>query len=87
MLPVALAETLLAGCGGPDEEEPTGPSWAPRAASIDGLEVVAEADAAGFRLHTDSGDKTFLPGINLGSTVPLQQPGEVGSIPAEQYAT
>ena len=32
--------------------------------------VLAEADADGFRLHTASGDKTFLPGINLGSSVP-----------------
>ena len=87
LVPAALAAALLVGCGGPDDEEPAGPSWAPRAASIDGLEVVAESDADGFRLHTASGEKTFLPGVNLGSTVPLRQPGEVGGIPAEQYAT
>ncbi|QBR92816.1 hypothetical protein [Nocardioides euryhalodurans] len=83
----ALAASALVGCAGPDEPDgPSGPSWAPRAEQVDGLEVVATADADGFRLHTASGDKTFLPGVNLGSTVPLQQPGEVGTIPAEQYA-
>ncbi len=49
--------------------------------------MVAESDADGFRLHTASGDKTFLPGVNLGSTTPLHQPGEVGGIPAEQFET
>jgi len=82
----ALLATLLAGCSGPPREPRAGPSWAPRAVTVDGLEVVAQADADGFRLHTASGDKTFLPGVNLGSTVPLRQPGEVGSIPARQYA-
>jgi hypothetical protein len=35
-------------------------------------------------LHTADGDVTFLPGINLGSTTPGHQPGEL-SISAEQY--
>jgi len=41
----------------------------------------------GRRLHTASGDQTFLPGVNLGGTSPLRQPGEVGGIPADQFAT
>lgn len=86
-LAAVLCASTLVACGGPDEAGDAGPSWAPRAATVAGLATVAEADADGFRLHTASGDKTFLPGINLGSTVPLQQPGEVGTIPAEQYAT
>jgi hypothetical protein len=80
----ALLATLLVACGASDDGE--GPSWAADPARVEGMSVLAESDADGFRLHTASGDKTFLPGVNLGSTVPLRQPGEVGKIPAEQYA-
>ncbi|MET8151787.1 hypothetical protein ACIBSW_16650 [Actinoplanes sp. NPDC049668] len=56
---------------------PPGPSWAPRPVPVSGLRTVATADRAGFALHTASGDKRFLPGVNLGSTTPGHQPGEV----------
>ncbi|NYG54263.1 hypothetical protein [Nocardioides perillae] len=59
--------------------------WSPAPRTVDGLSVLAESDADGFRLHTASGEKTFLPGVNLGSSTPLHQPGEVGTIEAEQY--
>ena len=49
------------------------------------VRVLAEADADGFRLHTASGDKTFLPGMNLGSSVPTRQPGELDVLTAEDY--
>ena len=78
--------TVLAACSG-DAGRSSGSDWAPAARDVDGLSVLAESDEDGFRLHTASGDKTFLPGINLGSTVPLLQPGEVGKISAEQYRT
>jgi hypothetical protein len=47
--------------------------------------MLAQSDASGFRLFTRSGTKTFLPGINLGSTTPLHQPGEIGNIPGSDY--
>lgn len=89
---MTVAALLLAGSGcssspaDPDVPPAAGGGWAPAARDVGGLSVLAESDADGFRLHTASGDKSFLPGVNLGSTVPLQQPGEIGTIPAETYA-
>ncbi|HYH35458.1 MAG TPA: hypothetical protein VD814_09940, partial [Nocardioides sp.] len=80
-----LVATLVAACGGSKPEPPSGPDWAPRPLEVAGLEVLATAAGDDFRLHTASGDKTFLPGVNLGSTTPLHQPGEVGGIEPEQY--
>ncbi len=65
---------------------PTGPSWAPAARRAAGLNLVATAAGDRFALHTASGDVTFLPGVNLGSTTPGHQPGEL-SVTAEQYRT
>ena len=56
---------------------PDGPSWGQAAQEDAGLTSVATSSAAGFRLHTASGDKTFVPGMNLGSTTPTHQPGEL----------
>ena len=63
---------------------PAGPSWAPRPVAGAGLRTVATAGGGRYALHTAGGDVTFLPGINLGSTTPGHQPGEL-SIGAEQY--
>jgi hypothetical protein len=76
-----LASALLAGCGSGSAD---GPSWAPQPATVAGLRVLARADADGFALHTAGGDRTFLPGINLGSTTPGHQPGEL-AIAASDY--
>jgi hypothetical protein len=65
-----------------DRSTGAGPSsdWSPAPAEQHGLSVLASADANGFRLRTGGGRRTFLPGVNLGSTTPLHQPGEVASI-------
>ncbi len=60
-----------------------GPSWAPAVRTTDGLASVATSTASGFRLHTASGDKTFVPGMNLGSTTPTHQPGELAMTAAD----
>ncbi|KRF12456.1 hypothetical protein ASG90_15955 [Nocardioides sp. Soil797] len=78
-----MASTLSACSGDGDKEKPV--SWSPTPSVVNGLDLVAESDADGFRLHTASGDKTFLPGINLGSTVPLHQPGEIDVLTADDY--
>jgi hypothetical protein len=87
---------VLAGCSlldgsGPEEDPvaeddpvPAGPSWAPAPRTVDGLEVVARSGPGGFALHTRGGDVGFLPGVNLGSTTPGHQPGEL-AITAEDY--
>jgi len=82
---------VLSGCNGDErvyrESVPnagTSPSWAPRPAHAAGLSELAVADAHGFRVFTATGAKRFLPGINLGSTTPLHQPGEL-AISASDY--
>jgi hypothetical protein len=63
---------------------PAGPSWAPRPVTEAGLRTVATAGDGRYAVHTAGGDVTFLPGVNLGSTTPGHQPGEL-SVGAEQY--
>ncbi|AGZ39081.1 hypothetical protein [Actinoplanes friuliensis] len=78
----AFAIAGMTGIGSP----PAGRSWAPSPASTAGLSSVATAAGQEFALHTAGGDVTFLPGVNLGSTTPGYQPGEL-SISAAQYRT
>ncbi|GID92194.1 hypothetical protein Adi01nite_16060 [Amorphoplanes digitatis] len=56
---------------------PAGRSWAPRPVTAGGLVALARAGAGAYALHTSGGDRTFLPGVNLGSTTPGSQPGEL----------
>lgn len=78
----AFAIPGLAAIGAP----PSGRSWAPAPVLGRGLARVATAGHGRFALHTAGGDVTFLPGINLGSTTPGHQPGEL-SITGAQYRT
>jgi len=74
-LAVLAGAAALVGCSGSDDSDGdgggAGTDWTPAPASVAGLSVLAQSDADGFRLHTASGDKTFLPGANLGSSTPL----------------
>ncbi|MCR8670651.1 hypothetical protein [Agrococcus sp. HG114] len=84
---LVLTAALLAGCasaGAAPDPEPSS-DWAPAAVQAGGLRVLAESDRDGFRLHTASGDKGFLPGVNVGATVPLHQPGEIDVLTADDY--
>jgi hypothetical protein len=65
---------------------PAGRSWAPAPREAGGLRSLATAGHGTFALHTAGGDSTFLPGVNLGSTTPGHQPGEL-SVSAGQYRT
>lgn len=58
--------------------------WTPAPVRRGGLEAIATASDGTFRLHTAGGDRTFLPGINIGPTIPGRQPGEQ-AIPAEVF--
>lgn len=78
-----LLASALVGCG--SDDAPRATDWAPAPKNIGGLTVLAQSDGDGFRLHAESGAKTFLPGVNLGSTTPLHQPGEVDTIDAKHY--
>ena len=79
---VALA-LLLGGCASSNRAE-VETDWSPAPVVAGDLTMVATAGPAGFALHTASGAKTFLPGVNLGSTTPNHQPGEL-AIGAEDY--
>lgn len=63
---------------------PSGPSWAPAPVRVGETSAVATTSGQTFALHTASGDATFVPGINLGSTTPGHYPGEV-AIEAADY--
>jgi hypothetical protein len=78
--PAAVALAGLDAIGSP----PAGTSWAPAPVTARGLRISATAGKGEFALHTAGGDRTFLPGVNLGSTTPGHLPGEM-SITAAQY--
>ena len=63
---------------------PKGDSWAPAPVGADGLKMVASTDGQRFAVHTAAGDRTFLPGIDLGVTTPGHQRDEL-SVSAAQY--
>ena len=94
---VALTTLLVASaCGGDgspgddpagDGGRPAATSWAPEPRTVGDLDVLATSGPDGLALHTASGDKTFLPGINLGSTTPGHQPGEIDHLEASTYRT
>ncbi len=63
---------------------PRGTSWAPAPREADGLRMIASSDGQDFELHTAGGDRTFLPGVDLGDTTPGHLPGE-GAVSAAQY--
>ncbi|MGK5680677.1 hypothetical protein [Actinoplanes sp. URMC 104] len=63
---------------------PQGTSWAPAPREAGGLRMIASSDGQDFQLHTAGGDRTFLPGADLGGTTPGHLPGE-GAISAAQY--
>jgi hypothetical protein len=81
--PVPAAEIGVAGLAG-IPAPPDGTSWAPAQRRVGGLDVLATAADGRLALHTAGGDMTFLPGVNLGSTTPGHQPGEL-SITSELY--
>jgi hypothetical protein len=81
-----IAVLVIHACASPAAAAPES-RWGPQPVDVGRLRVLAAADASGFRLHTEGGERSFLPGVNLGATTPLHQPGEVGSIERSQYAT
>ncbi len=63
-------------------------SWAPKPVQSQGLSTVASTVVVGnaprLALHTRHGDVTFWGGVNLGTTTPGHNPGEL-AIPREQF--
>ncbi|MFA4964530.1 MAG: hypothetical protein WC709_02685, partial [Thermoleophilia bacterium] len=78
----ALGAVLLlsAGCGEPSASRA---SWAPRPDEAAGLRRVAFADGERLVLSTAGGQRTFIPGVNIGATVPGASPGELRASAAD----
>jgi hypothetical protein len=75
----------FAACSSSQQSPPAATDWsAAPVTGQDGLRSLAVSTADGFALHTASGDKAFIPGMNLGSTTPTHQPGEL-AVTAEDY--
>src|ERR671925_727936 len=76
----ALATTAMVSMVLPGAPE----SWAPAPRTIAGLRVTAVAREGRIVLHTAGGRRDFLPGVDLGSTVPGRAPGEL-AVTARDY--
>ncbi len=86
LLAVALVGALTWGmAAGPSSALAGRSSWAAAPVTVgDGLEAVATIEGETFTVHTVGGERTFLPGVNLGVTVPGRYPGEL-QLTAEDY--
>jgi hypothetical protein len=58
--------------------------WGPAPDRVDGLVRLAFTEGDEFVLQTSGGDRRFIPGINLGSTIPGHAPGEL-AVSAQDY--
>jgi hypothetical protein len=65
---------LAAGCGNSSKSRA---SWAPQPDDKAGLRRIAFTDHERFVLATAGGERTFIPGVNIGATVPGTLPGEL----------
>lgn len=76
---------LLAGCSTSvaTSSSNSQPSWNPQPISEQNLSVVASivnsSTGPELALHTQHGDVTFWSGVNLGSTIPGRNPGELAA--------
>ena len=86
VLAVALVGALTWGMAARPSSALAGrSSWAAAPVTLDdGLEAVATIEGQTFTVHTVGGERTFLPGVNLGVTVPGRYPGEL-QLTAEDY--
>jgi hypothetical protein len=74
----ALVLLAAAGCGCGEAPATGGtPSWAPQPDEPAGLRRLAFAEGERFVLQTAGGERSFIPGVNIGSTLPGSSPGEL----------
>jgi hypothetical protein len=84
LLVLALAG-VVGGCGAtrapstPTSTAATPSSWAPRPDEREGLSRLAFTEDDKFYLQTASGRRSFIAGVNLGSTIPGTLPGELAT--------
>ncbi len=85
LLVVSLTASACSGLGAPpDVLAMRQRGLGPAPDKVDGLSRLVVVDGTEFKVQTSGGDLGFLPGINLGSSVPGFAPGEL-AIPKEQY--
>jgi len=89
MLLLGVLAATTSGCStthvAPPRPLPTR-SWAPSPSQVGGLSRLAHTEGERLLLSTKSGDIAFVPGINLGATVPGTSPGELAVTAAEYRA-
>ena len=79
LLALALA-CAAAGCGSTPAPSSSAPSsWAPQPDERAGLSRLAFTEGDKFYLQTASGPRSFIAGVNLGSTIPGTLPGELAT--------
>jgi hypothetical protein len=85
LLLAALLLWSVAGCGSGAAPSPTATdsSWAPKADTARGLLRVAHTAGERFVLRTAGGERGFIAGVNLGSTIPGTQPGQLAATAAD----
>ena len=79
-LPALLV--MISGCG---SRTPVTSDWAPQPQSADGLTYIAHTQGDKLLLSTEGGAVDFVPGVNVGSTIPGTQPGEL-AVSGDEYA-
>lgn len=85
---IAVALTaLLSSCGSEPVVHPAG-SWSPKPQQSLGLQTIANTvmidGVPQLALHTEHGDVTFWGGVNVGTTIPGHNPGEL-AIPRDTF--
>lgn len=83
---LALVAAVAAGCSapGPSPGPGTARSWAPREERAGGLRRIASTAGGRLVLRTAAGPVDFVPGVNVGATVPGRYPSEM-AVTAAQY--
>ena len=85
---VLLLVALLSAAGGCGSGASTTPppsvgSWAPKPDAARGLLRVARTTGERLLLRTAGGERSFIAGVNLGTTIPGTQPGELAVTAAD----
>lgn len=86
LLLVTVLIAITPGCAAKETAAPKAlptRSWAPAPSRVDGLSRIARTEGERMLLSTASGDIDFVPGVNLGATVPGTSPGELAVTAAE----
>ena len=74
---IVLTLFLLAAATGCGQGSGADSSWAPQPDTSASLRRIGYTEGERFVLQTAGGDRSFIPGVNIGATVPGSLPGEL----------